>query len=962
MAKIYNISAGSSFVDTLAELFVKEYQDKILSLVDVIFLMPNKRACRALKDAFLRVRGLQPLMLPKIVSIGDVEEDEILISGFDLAKELKNISPAISKTERILLFTKIIMAKPQEFGLENMNARQACFLANELASLIDMADYEGLSFNGLKNLVPEEYATHWQETLKFLEIITHYWPQILQERGLVDPAKRYNQLLMAQSAIWQTSKTMQRIVVAGGMANFPAIQKLIKTVLSLPNGEFYINGLDKFLDDESWEMLDETHPECEIKKLLDDLKIDRFAVKDIAVAENIDREKLVSEVMRPAKTTDKWRDIKEKNISHIAWRGLEVIECENSREEALAIALIMREALETPEKTAALVTPDRNLARRVAVELERWNIKVDDSAGKPLSLTPPAIFMRLIIKACSMNFTPVEFLGLLKHPLLFAGANSAEVRKAVRDYEYNVLRSSRDDRKCENSEFIDTIRLHLKSLQEVLNTEKSNLKNLIKTHIETAVMLASTFEEDGNKILWKGEDGETLARFFADLYEKSDILGEIDKGEYLGLIEALMASSSVRAVYGTHPRLKILGPIEARLNSFDMVIIGGVNESIWPKATAADPWMSRPMKRDFGFPLPEKNIGVLAKDFASLLAANEVYITRADRVEGTPMIKSRWLMRLETVISALGIKLDEIENNVYSQWAKKLDEVEQYKRILPPEPKPPVSARPRKLSASAIDALIRDPYIVFAKYILRLKPLEDLNPDLTAADYGNIIHGVLDKFNKLYPQDFPNNAKEELLKIGTEVFKHNEIALETRAFWWPKFEKIVDWIVKQENAYRGDIKQIHSEIEGSLEFDAPAGKFIITAKADRVDETKDGKINIIDYKTGQARSKKEIQTGYAPQLPIEGLIARYGGFNNILAQEVAGLIYWKLADKEIAVDDKVDDVLEQNFKNIQELIALFDFDTTAYIAKPNPKYVTANKDYEHLARVKEWSVEGGFDD
>lgn len=962
MTKIYNIPANSSFVDTLAKLFVEEYKNNILSLVDVMFLMPNRRACRALKDAFVRVRGMEPLMLPKIVPIGDIEEDEIIISGFDLDADLKNISPTIDKIERILLFTKIIMSKPREFGLENMSARQASFLANELANLIDMADYEGLSFSRLKGLVPEEYASHWQETLKFLEIITQYWPEILKERGLVDPGFRYNQLLNAQSEIWKKNKTNKRIIIAGSVANFPALKDLVKTVLSLPNGEFYINGLDKSLDDESWNLLDETHPENEIKLLLDDLKISRFDIKDIVKSDNFDREVFISEVMRPAKTTDKWRDIKNKNISNTAWMGLSVIECENSKEEALSIALIMRETLETLGKTAALVTPDRNLARRVAVELERWNIKVDDSAGKPLSLTPAGIFIRLIAQACESNFTAVEMLGFLKHPFTANGMNYGNFRKQVRNYEHYILRNNKSNENKELVEFIETIKDKLKSLQEKLQQDKTNLKDLIKCHIEAAVLFSSTDTEDGNQILWKSEDGEALARFFANFYEKADVLGDINKGEYLGLLEALMVNVTVRAVYGTHPRLKILGPIEARLNNFDKVIIGGVNEGMWPKLTSADPWMSRPMKKDFGFPLPEKNIGILAKDFASLLANNEVYLTRANRVDGTPTIKSRWLMRLETVISALGIKLEEVENNIYSQWAKKFDEVSEYKKIFPPEPKPPVSARPRKLSASAIDALIRDPYIIFAKYILKLKPLEDLNPDLTAADYGNIIHEILDNFNKKYPTVYPQNAKEELLRIGEIYFNENEIALETRAFWWPKFEKVVEWLIKQERSYREAILRTHSEIEGSMEIDAPAGKFIITAKADRVDETKDGKINIIDYKTGQARSKKEVQTGYAPQLPIEGLIASMGGLKNIDSKDIGKLIYWKLADKEVVISEDVTEVLEKNLNNIRELIALFDFEITPYISKPNPKYVTANKDYEHLARVKEWSVVGGSDD
>lgn len=456
--------------------------------------------------------------------------------------------------------------------------------------------------------------------------------------------------------------------------------------------------------------------------------------------------------------------------------------------------------------------------------------------------------------------------------------------------------------------------------------------------------------------MWKGDAGEAAAAFIADLYAEAGVLGEISGGEYRGLLEALMAGVTVRPKYGTHPRLSILGPIEARLVHFDRVIIGEVNENIWPQAVTADPWMSRPMKREFGFPLPERTVGVGAYDFSQLLANEEVYLTRAERVAGTPMVKSRWWMRLETVLKALNIPIENLEDVVFRSWARFLDRSETFTRLLPPAPKPPVSARPRELSASAVEYWMRDPYIIFAKYILRLKKLDDLEQEVTFADYGTIIHAVLEQFNRKYNRQFPPNAKEELLALGRAYFAENEIAAETRAFWWPHFEKTVDWLVTAENDYRPSVREVHNEVQGRFRFEAPAGPFTITAKADRVDETADGRINIIDYKTGEARSPKEVRAGYAPQLPIEALIAREGGFDGIPAKEVAALIYWQLGRKETRLDEEVDDILNTNLKNLRELATLFDFPDTAYISKPNPRYAPKYSDYEQLARVKEWSV------
>lgn len=951
---LYNISLSNCFVDTVAARLLSEYKDKPLDLADVLLLLPNRRAVKAMVEAFVRVQGMVPTMLPKMMPFGDVEEDELFLTGLDSDRAVLNLPPAIERNERLLLFTKIIMAKPGDFGLEKMPLSQACYLAQELANLIDTVHNEDLSFDNLQNLVPSEYAAHWQETLKFLEIITRFWPEILQERNLIDPSLRRNLLLKAQSVQWAANPPDKRIIIAGTSATYPAMRDLVKTVLSLPRGEVILPGLDKNLSDEDWQHIDETHPQFEFKQLLDYLQIERSSVKELAEPQNIDREILISEIMRPAKTTDKWRCLQDKKISHAALDGLSLIDCADIREEALAVALIMREALETPEQTAALITADRNLARRVASELGRWNIKVDDSAGRPLSLTPVGSFLRLAVKACESRFDKIDLLSLLKHPLCNLGRKPGEVRRLVRMLEQKVWRSGKDDERLQAFEL--EIKEMLREMYELYLSSRADFKHILETHLKLAEKLAATDVKSGAQLLWKGDAGEAGAKFFADLYDKADVLGEIEVKEYLGMIEALMSGVTVRPKFGTHPRLKILGPIEARLTRFDVTIIGGVNETIWPKAAGSDPWLSRPMKKDFGFPQPEKAIGIMARDFAEFLGGSEVYLTRSERVQGTPMVRSRWWLRLETVLKALGYEPDSIEDVLYRLIARDLDKPAQNIRIVPPAPTPPVAARPREMSASNMELWMRDPYSIFAKYILKLRPLDEINPDLSLADYGNIIHAVLEEFNNKYPSAYPDNAEDELFAIGRDYFAKNEIAQETKAFWWPNFEKTVRWLVEKERSYRRNVKRVHNEVCGKIILQAPAGDFAVTAKADRVDETVDGKINIIDYKTGKARSKKEVENAFAPQLPIEGLIAEHGGFENIGRADVSELIYWQLAKKETVIGDDVAKVLSNNLQRIAELIHLFDFETTPYLSRPNPKHIPEYSDYEHLARVKEWSL------
>lgn len=961
---IFNIAQSCSLVDVLAKKFSRIYADNPLELANVLFLLPNRRACVSLRDAFVRDNGLKPSILPQIVPIADADEDEIFLNGSANSEVLRQLPPAIDNYERLFLFTRLIISKPAEYGLPEMTFAQAFALAQDLAKLMDVFYNEQLSFDGLKNLVPEQYAVHWQETLNFLQIISKYWPQILQERGLCDMVNRKNALLKAQAEIWQNSKPSGQVVAAGITALFPGLKQLLKTIKNLPNGEIYFYGLDKQLEDEAWEQADESHPQYELKQLLEFLQISRFEVKDAVKPHNAAREKLVSEMMRPALSTLEWRSLSADSLPSEATENLHLITTEDMGQEASAIAVIMRDTLNTASKTAALVTTDRNLARRVAAELERWQIKIDDSAGKPLHLTPVGIYLRSILEVLEADFSDSSVLALLKSPFIRLNSDLASVRRRVRDYELALRTPAYSGIKKEIPEKLlqDVVLLKqtIRPLAELYANPQADFTVLLQTHLQVAEALSGSKNGGGDKVLWRGDDGRKAAALFSKVLPQLKVLEQIDPKQYAAVLTRLMATETVRPLYGTHPRLKILGPIEARFNQYDVVIIGEVNEGVWPVLPSSDPWMSRPMKKDFGMPLPEKAIGVMAADFCQLMCAPEVYLTRAKRVTGTPMNKSRWLLRLETVLKAYGKEAETLLDYKYTSLARLQDTPAVQDKIVVPAPKPPIESRPRRLSASWLERLICDPYSVFAAKILRLKQLDAPDKDLSFADYGNLIHGILEEFNTKFPQELPSDAREQLINIGLNKFQSAEISAELRAFWWPSFLKTVDWVLAQEAICRPDIKQIYNEVEGQMEFAAPAGPFIAEARADRLNFNKDGSIDIIDYKTGSIRSNKQVHAGYAPQLPIEGLIAASGGFSKngrkIPTGKVNKLSYWRLGNKitEITETDKV---LAQTRENLQKLISAFDFETTPYLARPNPKYVPKYSEYDHLERIKEWATE-----
>ncbi len=954
MLKIFNISSSNNFVDTLADKLLQDCSSDELSLADILILLPNRRACRTLAEAFVHNRGLIPTLLPQMRAIGDISEDELSLSGAGAFQQFLSLPPSISPMERNLLFMRLIMSRNQDFGLEKISLAQSFYLAQELGHLLDTAALQNLNWDNLANLVPAEYAIHWQETLKFLKIITSYWPDILAERGVIDASVKKNILIETQSQLWQTTKPQKRIIIAGTTAVSPAMKQLVRTVLDLPCGEVYLSGLDTLLEDDAWEAIDETHPQYELKQLLDYLKISRHQVSLLSPPVNLQREKLISEIMRPASTSNHWLELKGA-LNTEAVKGLNLLECDDDKTEALTIAIIMRRLLETPSKTVALITPERNLARRVAGELKRWDIDVDDSAGIPLAQTPWGIFMRLCLAALEPDAKREHILALLKNRLFCFGQKPEILQDFITRLEKNLWRSEIADDTAQA--FLHSIRLKAQDLINLLSLPQANLKDLIIAHIKIAETFAATDTIPGQQILWQNEDGQAGASFMSECLEQAAVLGNISPLEYLSLFEAMMSGLMVQAKQKSHPRIRILGPIEARLCHFDTIILGGCNEGIWPLSVSSNPWMSRPMKQEFGFELPERQIGVSALDFANLLGAKDVYLTRAKMSNGTPTSKSRWLMRLETVIKALGFKAEDLCLDESLPFALKLNIPSSFIKISPPAPHPPVSARPRKFSASAIEKLMRDPYGIFAEYILKLKPLGELNPVADASDFGNIVHKVLEEFGKTYPKQYPKNAKENLLTLGDKAFAQSGFSADKQAFWRPKYAKIVDWLTSHETSYRQNITQIHNEIWGSIILDdLPGGKVEIYAKADRLDETIDGQINIIDYKTGRGRSLKEIKSGYAPQLPIEGLIAQKGGFAGVPKKSINSLMYWRLGRDITCVDDDISSLLSQTEEHIKTLINSFDFVSTGYLSRPNPKSAPEYSDYEHLSRLREWSV------
>ncbi|GAB2179606.1 double-strand break repair protein AddB [Dongia sp. agr-C8] len=1015
---VYTIPTGVPFADALAAGLIARAGDP-LTLSKMTVLLPNRRAARALSEAFLRQAGGTGgvpgggLLLPRLQPIGEPDEEgqsisEAGIPGIDAAE----IPPAIGDLRRRMLLARLIHHSPQArlgAGSGSIAFDQAVRLAAELARLIDQVETERLDFSKVKDLAPAD-SVYWQLTVQFLDLVQLNWPTILKEEGVLDPPTRRNTLLERQCALWRERPPQDPVIAAGSTGSVPASADLIALVAGLPQGMVVLPGLDREADAATWKEIaeDQSHPQFGLHQLLNRLETEP---KDVAVWPSDGftgapplRARIVADSLLPAPVTESWDKRARQTLAaggeqvvEQAWRDVARIDCATEQEEAGVIALLLREAVERPApERAALVTPDRGLARRVKAELLRWGIAIDDSAGEALRLTPPAAFFLLIAEAAAAEWAPVPLLSLLKHPLASGGMPTPEFRQRVRALERAILRGPRPKpglgglrdtlesaRKASTRESErDALRAAQYFVEKLIEMTATfddldgpcPIAERLEAQVRVAEALASTESASGVARLWAGEDGEALADFVQDLLLAARDMPPFDGAGYAALLPELMEGIAVRPRYGLHPRLFIWGPLEARLQQAEFVVLGGLNEGVWPPEPAVDSWLNRPMRRDFGLPAPERRIGLSAHDFQQAMGAKQVVLTRALRADGQPTIPARWLLRLEAYLKLLGIDQNLIAASgqsapVWRGWRQRLDRAEMVQPIQRPRPTPGAKRRPAGLSVTQIETWMRDPYAIYARHILGLKPLDPIDQDPDFSDLGTIVHQALHRFVSEFPDALSPEAEARLIEIGRAEFKPYESKPAVMAFWWPRFEKIARWFIAKEIERRPGLDESRTELDGSLKLTEVKPAFELRARADRIDRQADGALVVIDYKTGTPPALKEVLLGLAPQLALEAAIIQGGAFTDLAKGPVARLEYWRLSGGatpgEIAevrqpgrgggpVDP--DDLAAEARAGLVGLLQAFGRDGAAYPPVPRGEYAPRFNDYEHLERIREWSV------
>lgn len=977
--RLFSIEAGRPFLADLARAVAATAGGDPLALADVEIFVPTRRAARALIDAFVAAApGGRASLLPRIRPLGDVDEDELALEAAPEDAEALDLAPAISSLERRLILARFVaVAERASFnGQENWPAALAA--AKELAALLDSFYAEEIDFSALAAIDVGGHAAHWARALDFLKIATQVWPDYLRAGQLSDPAERRAALIDLSARRFARLNPQTPVIVAGTTGSAPAVARLMSVVARLPKGAVVLPGLDFALaaDEKAWKAIDDPHPQAGLKALLERLGLEPSDVKAFPGGDAAPRRALLSLALRPAEATDDWRAMVAKASADDpglarSTAGLSLVEAADEESEANAIALKLREAIETPGLTAMLVTPDRNLSRRVAAKMRRWRVAVDDSAGIPFANSPCGTYLRLSAAWLAAPSDPAAALAFIQHPLAGLGLDARARRQAIAAFDEAARGLVPFTVDVGTDSLAAKIAAHRRgagaapvmaaleaAARAFPQAAEATFGARLNAHLAAAELIAATADEEGALRLWRGEDGEAGALLLAGLKEAAASVGAIAAGDYAAAFAQMIAGAAVRRRAPAHPRLSILGPLEARLQSADLVILGGLNEGVWPGEAETDPFLSRPMRKELGLPSPERRVGLAAHDFAQLAAAPRVVLTRAIRAGGAPSKPSRWIVRLRNILEGAGALPRLDETHTLAAWAKALDTPgAPAKPVAAPRPRPPFELRPRALYVTRIERWLRDPYAIYAQYILRLEKLDPLNEPFGPRHLGSLFHKVFETYAR------HGGTLDEIFARFAPDYGYGP---SEAAFFAPAVADTLSWFEGFHAARRALGAPAVIEGRGELALENGHTPFTIKARADRIDLLHDGAAAIFDYKSRRIPSKRQAKV-FDVQLPLTALIVEGGGFAEIGARKVAEFAYLRTMlrkDKDTdnetgAAGGEAADIMRKAGDGLKQWVAAFDDPDTPYLSQPRPQFLDEYGDYNLLARRREWCVEKG---
>ncbi len=964
--RVFSVPIGADFSQAfISGLFGRAKNMSPQNFARTVIYVNTRRAARRMDDLF---KQQDAVLLPRLKVLPDLAKDIFAPTSLPL--------PASALARRLRLANLVAALIDQEPGLA---PRSSVFpLADTLAAMLDEMHGEGVSLDRLKDVEIGNASEHWERSLKFLSILTDYWAS----QDLIDTEARQRAVIQAYSEEWINNPPDHPVIVAGSTGSRGATALFMQAVANLPQGAVILPGVDAEIPKPVWDVLtsktsNDDHPQSMLARLTDKLGVDADTLPPWAQVPVFSkaRNEILSLALRPAPVTDQWLEEGPELIPQIAaaTKDVDMISATSPKEEAGAIAVCLREAARRDE-TAVLISPDRNLTRRVAAHLARWKIIPDDSAGEPLHLSSVGIFLRLTAGLIGNNLAPAALIAVLKHPMTHKAEGRNNHLRLTRDLEraeldrdtplirggppfidFQLLRNWAETKHPDVQIWINWI---AQSFAKLSADEQRPMSEWILLH-QTLLSSLSKGTTAKRHVLWDGADGQEAQKVLESLQAEAVELTNWTAQDYAALLYSQLKTAEVRDAITPHPNIAIWGTLEARVQGADLVLLGGLNEGIWPQKPNPDPWLNRSMRKQLGLLLPERNIGLSAHDFQQAFAQKKVVISRAIRDGEAPTVSSRWLTRLNNLLSGLGpegekaLKKMTDRGDMWIKLARDLDRpTGKLTKAERPAPVPPKGIHPKRLSVTRIKTLVRNPYEIYAQSILKLRPLKPYGLEPDALARGIVLHSVVEAYNASEQVKSGNYDADHFLELAKEILENEVPWPSARRLWFGRLVKIAPWFVEAEKHRASQGVIIAQERKGkrkASEFD-----FTLTAKADRLDRDASGHVMIYDYKSGDPPSVKETIL-FDKQLQLEATIAQAGGFDGLDPMEVSKLQYISLKDPVKSYEVPLSDTLvDDTWEDFMCLLRCHFKDDIGYGARLKMKLDRYGSDYDQLSRYQEW--------
>jgi ATP-dependent helicase/nuclease subunit B len=986
---IYTIAPESRFLTELAHAVLEGFPTGAtdLPLSRWTILVPNRRSARALESILLLANGSKPLLLPTIKPIGDIDEDMIADS-----LPAEGVPDAISKTDHLHAILSLLTTWAEnhpelELADDILNSgAQAFALAQSLQQLVNQFETEDGDVALLKDLGALDLAGHRQNILDLLAVVTKDLPLKLQQAGVLGPAARRNLMIRLEASRITARHYKGPIIAAGSTGTNPATRDLLKAIATAPMGAVVLPGLDQALDEAGWNAITPEHPQFALKTMLSQWGVDRSTVAILGQSESR-RPWLLSQALRPSAVADQWMTILKAaapEVTH-ALQHVELVEADDRQHEAEIIALRLRQHVHQSKAKAALITPDRDLATRVKAALQRWNLEIDDSAGEPLLHTGLAALTFLLLRTVEQGFSTPSLFALLYHQNCRFNQSRMHHLEAVRALELIAFRGLPETAGLSHIKTRITARKHnLKSnpyehplLLNLSDEAWAAAEHLADTLVATlhafVIPLSQSLAEHIEQLvlaldaLAPPED----QRSTADQLTR-DVLEALQQGSLWHPVDTLartqhsilhaLARETLRAPLQEDSQLSLYGLAEARLIDVELAILGGLVDGAWPDRPESGPWLNRPMRDSLKLQQPEREIGVTAHDFVQGFCQPSVMVTWPKRLQNQPVIASRWVLRLEAVLETAGLKREAYLSKTLATLARQLDAPRLFKPVSRPQARPPLASRPTQFSVTRVEKLVRDSYWIYARHCLKLLPLQAMGQDLDAALRGSLIHGALHSWAEALPQVPPADRLKLLLAKGEQQFQPFIAMPEVQRFWWPRFKTMAAEFIEKDESRHLYATKIFTERDGKITFDVAGVAHSLTARADRIDITAAGSVRIMDYKSGDVPTDKEIKSGFSPQLTLEAAMVTRGGFAGLNATTVSEVLYMSVGGSALGLKvtalSSVSEEAEKAYAKLHALLLAFQNPKTAYIPRHNLQKDEEVSDYDHLSRRLEWQLQG----